>query len=93
MTLLFLVPALFMFAVSLVFIRFFPYVMSFLAWLVQRLGSVPTVLAMRHLLVCRFHPAAAAADLTLSLAAFTGSMAQTLDQHHTDSAYYRWVAT
>ncbi|MGI6208884.1 MAG: FtsX-like permease family protein [Anaerolineae bacterium] len=89
--LLFLVPALFMFAVSLVFIRFFPYVMSFLAWLVQRLGSVPTVLAMRHLARSAgfYTGPLLLLILTLSLAAFTGSMAQTLDQHHTDSAYYR----
>ncbi|NPV09970.1 MAG: FtsX-like permease family protein [Anaerolineae bacterium] len=89
--LLFLVPALFMFAASLVFIRFFPLVMSFLAWLVQRLGNVPMVLAIRHLArsASFYTGPLLLLILTLSLAAFTGSMARTLDQHNSDSVYYR----
>ena len=89
--LLFLVPALFLFAAALLFIRAFPYVMSFLSWVVQRVGGVPTVLAMRHLARSAgfYTGPLLLLILTLSLAAFTASMAQTLDQHNTDSVYYR----
>ncbi|MHB0875283.1 MAG: ABC transporter permease [Anaerolineae bacterium] len=89
--LLFLVPALFMFSSSLVFMRLFPYLMSFLAWVVQRLGSVPAVLAIRHLArsATFYTGPLLLLVLTLSLAAFTASMAQTLDQHNGDSVYYR----
>ncbi|MGQ9552474.1 MAG: ABC transporter permease [Anaerolineae bacterium] len=89
--LLFLVPALFMFAASLVFMRLFPYLMSFLAWIVQRLGSVPAVLAIRHLArsASFYMGPLLLLILTLSLAAFTASMAYTLDQHNGDSVYYR----
>lgn len=89
--LLFLVPALFMFAGSLVFMRVFPLIMSFLAWIVQRLGNVPAVLAIRHLArsASFYTGPLLLLILTLSLAAFTASMAQTLDQHNTDSVYYR----
>ena len=89
--LLFLVPALFMFSTSLFFIRFFPYLMSFLAWFVQRTGSVPTVLAIRHLSRSAgyYTGPLLLLILTLSLATFTASMAGTLDQHNRDSVYYR----
>ncbi len=89
--LLFLVPALFMFSTSLFFIRFFPYVMSFLAWFVQRAGNVPMVLAIRHLSrsASFYTGPLLLLILTLSLATFTASMAWTLDQHNTDSVYYR----
>ncbi len=89
--LLFLVPALFLFAASLLFIRFFPYLMSFLAWVVQRMGSVPTVLAIRHLArsASFYTGPLLLLILTLSLAAFTASMALTLDQHNGDAVYYR----
>lgn len=89
--LLFLVPALFMFSSSLVFMRLFPYLMSFLAWVVQRLGSVPSVLAIRHLArsATFYTGPLLLLILTLSLAAFTASMAQTLDQHNGDSVYYQ----
>jgi len=88
--LLFIVPALFLFAGSLIFIRVFPYLMEFLAWLVQRLGSVPAVLAIRHLARSAgfYTGPLLLLILTLSLAGFTASMAETLDQHNGDSVYY-----
>jgi putative ABC transport system permease protein len=89
--LLFLVPAMFMFAAGLFFMRFFPLIMSFLAWVVQRFGSVSGVLALRHLARSAgfYTGPLLLLILTLSLAAFTASMARTLDQHNYDSAYYR----
>ena len=89
--LLFLVPSLFMFSASLLFIRIFPYLMSFLAWVVQRLGSVPALLAIRHLArsAAFYTGPLLLLILTLSLAAFTASMARTLDEHNYDSVYYK----
>jgi len=84
-----LVPARFMFSTSLFFIRFFPYIMSLLAWFVQRTGTVPTVLAIRHLSRSAgfYTGPLLLLILTLSLATFTASMAGTLDQHNRDSVY------
>ena len=89
--LLFIVPALFMFAASLVFMRLFPFLMSFLAWVVQRIGGVPAVLAIRHLArsATFYTGPLLLLILTLSLASYTASMAYTLDLHNTDSVYYR----
>ncbi|MFH1929880.1 MAG: FtsX-like permease family protein [Chloroflexota bacterium] len=88
--LLFLVPTLFIFALSLVLIRIFPLLMSALAWVSGRFPGTPSVLALRHL-------ARSSRDyvgplllliLTLGLAAFTASMALTLDRALVDQVYY-----
>jgi len=88
--LLFLVPTLFIFALSLLLIRLFPLLMSALAWVSGRLPGTPSVLALRHL-------ARSSRDyvgplllliLTLGLAAFTSSMALTLDRALVDRVYY-----
>lgn len=89
--LLFLVPALACFALALVFIRIFPRVTEALAWLVARLPGVSLLLALRHLART---PGAYTGPLlllilTLSLAAFTASMAVTLDHHLSDQVYYQ----
>jgi len=93
--LLFLVPSLTIFAVSLVMIRFFPLIMEFLAWLTgQIVRSVSVVLALRQLarVSRQYTGALLLLILTLSLATFTASMARTLDQSLTDSMYYKWGA-
>jgi putative ABC transport system permease protein len=89
--LLFLVPALFCFALTLVCIRFFPVLMSALAWLAERLPGASLLLALRHLARSPAHYVGPLAllILTLSLATFTASMAQTLDAHLTDQVYYQ----
>jgi putative ABC transport system permease protein len=88
--LLFLVPALFCLALSLLFVRLYPALAQAAAWLAARLPGVAALLTFRQLsrasgsyagpllLLC----------LTLSLAAFSASMARTLDAHLADQVYY-----
>ena len=88
--LLFLVPAIGALALTLLIIRILPFFMSILAWLAARSGSVGFLLATRYL---SRDPAFYTTPLillilTLSLSAFTASLAQTLDNHMFDKNYY-----
>jgi putative ABC transport system permease protein len=89
--LLFLVPTLFIFALGLLFIRFFPWLMSGLAWLAGLLPGTPSVLALRHLARSSRQVTAPLLllILTLGLATFTASMALTLDHHLVHRTYYQ----
>ncbi|UCC61428.1 MAG: ABC transporter permease [Anaerolineae bacterium] len=89
--LLFLVPTLFIFALGLLFIRLFPLLMTALAWLSGWLPTTPPVLALRHLARSSQHYTGPLLllILTLGLAAFTASMALTLDDHLLDQVYYQ----
>lgn len=89
--LLFIVPLLFCFSLALLFARFFPLVMSALAWLVKWLPGAPALLAMRQLArsANQYTGPLLLIGLTLSLATFTASMASTLDNHLTDQVYYQ----
>ena len=89
--LLFLVPSLGIFALTLFILRILPIVMAGTAWIVSRVGGVGILLASRHL---SRTPGFYAAPLTLlvltlSLSAFTASLAQTLDHHLYDQMYYQ----
>ena len=89
--LLLLAPALLLFALSLVSLRFLPRILGLLAWLFARLPGVAIVTALRFL---SRTPRAYGGPvllimLTLGLATFTASMARTLDQHSQDRAHYR----
>ena len=89
--LLFLVPALGIFALTLFVLRLLPSVMGCIAWLSSRTSGVGVLLAARHLART---PGLYAAPvvllvLTLSLSAFTASLAQTLDHHLYDQVYYQ----
>ncbi len=89
--LLFLVPALTIFAVSLFAIRIFPLVMEVLAWISgQVVRAVSVVLAFRQLarVSKQYTGSLLLLILTLSLATFTASMARTLDQSLIDHSYY-----
>ena len=93
--LLFLVPALGIFALTLFFLRLLPWFMSFLAWLIGRMGGgVGLLLATRQLArSAGFYTAPMILlVLTLSLSAFTATLAQTLDDHLFDQTYYRYGA-
>lgn len=89
--LLFLVPALGIFALTLVALRFLPLVMALLAWLAARTNVVGLLLASRHLSRNRglYTAPLILLVLTLSLSAFTTSLAQTLDDHLYDRIYYK----
>ena len=88
--LLLLAPTLYVFTLALVATRLFPLLMTGLEWLVRHMGGVATVTALRYLART---PSAYTGPvlllvLTLSLATFTASMAQTLDRHLVDQVYY-----
>ena len=88
--LLFLVPALGIFALTLFILRLLPAIMTIIAWIASRLGGIGILLAARHL---SRSPGFYSAPLvllvlTLSLSAFTASLAETLDTHLYDQTYY-----
>ncbi len=89
--LLFLVPALFCFSLALLFLRFFPLLMGVLAWLANWLPGVTPLLILRQLArsAGQYTGPLLLLSLTLSLAAFSASMAVTLDGHLTDRVYYQ----
>jgi putative ABC transport system permease protein len=87
---LFLVPALAMLALTLLFIRLVPLLLRLLAWVFARLPGVTLVLAMRQLartpglyVVPMF-----LLMLTLALATFTASVASTLDSYLDQKTHY-----
>jgi putative ABC transport system permease protein len=89
--LLFLVPALGALALTLLVLRLLPLIMMVIAWIASRTNSVGFLLATRYL---ARDPGFYTAPLillilTLSLSAFTASLAQTLDNHLYDQSYYR----
>lgn len=89
--LLFLIPALGAFAMTLLVLRVLPIIMRFIAWVAGKTNSVGFLLATRYL---ARDPGFYTAPLvllvlTLSLSTFTASLAQTLDNHLYDSTYYR----
>jgi len=93
--LLFLAPSLAIIAVSMVLIRFFPLVMEALARLTGAWSrETSVVLAFRQLARASGHYTGALLllILTVSLAAFTASMARTLDQSLVDRMYYQYGA-
>ena len=88
--LLFLVPTFFLFALSLFFVRIFPRLMELLAWFAGKLPGAAPVLAFRHLARSsgQYIGPLLLIILTISLAAFTASMAGTLERNIVDKAYY-----
>ena len=89
--LLFLVPALAAFALTLVVLRLLPLGMRGIAWLAGRTESVGVLLTARHLARTNGDYAAPLIllILTLSLSTYTASLAQTLDNHAVDQMQYQ----
>ena len=87
---LFVVPILFVFGLALLTIRAYPWAMRLLAWLANAWRGSVAVLALRHLArsVRQYVGPLLLLILTLSLAVFTASMAQTLDAHTWARSYY-----
>lgn len=89
--LLFLLPALAVFSLTLFFLRLLPWLMEGLSWLLFRTNSVGLLMAVRHLART---PRAYATPLillvlTVSLSVFTASLALTLDYQLYDDHLYR----
>ena len=89
--LLFLVPALGIFALTLFFLRLMPLVMSGIAWFVSHTKAVGLLMAVRHLARTPnfYNTPLILLVLTLSLSAFTASLASTLDEHLVDNQFYQ----
>ena len=89
--LLFLVPALGIFALTLFFLRLMPVIMAILAWIAGRTRAVGLLMATRHLARTPgfYTTPLILLVLTLSLSAFTASLASTLDTNLTDQMRYR----
>jgi putative ABC transport system permease protein len=88
--LLFLVPALGIFALTLFILRLIPPIMKAIAWIGSNTKSVGLLLAARHLsrTPSSYSTPLILLVLTLSLSAFTASLAQTLDNHLHDQQFY-----
>jgi putative ABC transport system permease protein len=89
--LLFLVPALGIFALTLFFLRLMPVIMAIIAWIAGRTRAVGLLMASRHLARTPgfYTTPLILLVLTLSLSAFTASLAFTLDTSLSDQMYYR----
>jgi putative ABC transport system permease protein len=89
--LLFLVPALGIFALTLFFLRLMPVIMAIIAWIAGRTRAVGLLMATRHLARTPgfYTTPLILLVLTLSLSAFTASLAATLDGNLIDQMRYR----
>ncbi len=89
--LLFLTPALAVFACALFLLRVVPWLTKGLAWLLAYMGGIGSLLAARQLARTPggYSTPLMLLTLTLSLSAFTASLAATLDNHLYDRNYYR----
>jgi putative ABC transport system permease protein len=89
--LLFLVPSLVVLTVALLFLRLVPLLMGITGWLAMRTRSVGVLLAARHLSRSpgTYNTPLVTLIFTLSLSAYTASLAFTLDSHLYDQSYYR----
>ena len=89
--LLLLLPALTIFALTLLFLRFLPRVMQLLSWLVAQGNSVSLLQAVRYLArTPRYYTTPLGLlVLTIALAVFTASLARTVDLQLYDQSYYQ----
>jgi putative ABC transport system permease protein len=89
--LLLLVPALFIFATSLVFLRFFPLLIEGLSRLGSRHFGVSVLLGLRHIgrMPGQYTRLVLLLTLTLALGTFAASVAMTLDRNYNDRVYYQ----
>jgi putative ABC transport system permease protein len=88
--LLFLIPALCVFSLSLFFMRLMPLLVSAVAWLSGKTGSVGLLMASRQLsrTPSFYVTPLMLLILTLSLSAYTASLAVTVDRHLYDQTFY-----
>jgi putative ABC transport system permease protein len=87
----FLGPTLFALGNTLLFIRLWPYLLRFAAKIVAYGNSIALLLALRELTrsISRYRGGLLMMCFTLSLTAFTASMASTIDRSLVDSVNYR----
>jgi putative ABC transport system permease protein len=88
--LLFLIPALVVFSLTLLFLRFLPLIMGAVSWLLAQTNSIGLLMAARQLarMPRLYVMPLILLVLTVSLAVFTASLAQTLDFQLYDESRY-----
>jgi putative ABC transport system permease protein len=88
--LLFLIPALCVFSLSLFFMRLMPLLVSAVAWISSKTRSVGLLMASRQLsrTPSFYVTPLMLLILTLSLSAYTASLAVTVDRHLYDQTFY-----
>jgi putative ABC transport system permease protein len=89
--LLLLVPALGIFALTLMILRLLPFIMTIVSWIASKTNSVGMLMAARYLARTSggYTAPLILLILTLSLSTFTASLAQTLDRHTHDQNFYK----
>lgn len=89
--LLVLVPAMGIFAFTLLTLRILPLIMALISRILAFTPSIGLLAATRHLArtTGNYHAPIILLVLTLSLSTFTATLAQTLDQHLNDQIYYK----
>ncbi len=89
--LLLLVPALFIFACSLVFLRIFPFLIEGLSRAGGRFFGVSVLLGLRQIgrMPGQYTRLVLLLTLTLALGTFAASVAMTLDRNYNDRVYYQ----
>jgi len=89
--LLLLLPAMTIFALTLLFLRFLPWIMQLVGWLVARSNSVSLLQAVRYLArTPRYYTIPLGLlVLTIGLAVFTASFARTIDLQLYDQSFYQ----
>lgn len=90
--LLFFVPAIFLFACGLLFIRLFPWVLKLVFLLTKRFRSIPVYLTMTQLSrsAKQYHPVMLLLTLTLGLGVYSAATARTIDLNSTESSLYQY---
>lgn len=89
---LFFVPALFIFAAGLFFLRIFPWILRFLSWMGRKIFPVPIYLTLTQLSrsSSSYYPLMILLVLTLGLGVYNASAARTIDLNSTERTLYRY---
>lgn len=89
--LLLLVPSVWIFAVALIAMRFFPVVVELFSWIGGRVFPLSVTLGLKHIArtPVQYSRLVLLLVLTLALGTFSASMAQTLDQNYADHIMYQ----
>jgi len=89
--LLLLVPAIFIFAWALVFLRIFPHLVNGLSFIGNRVFPVSVMLGLRQIgrMPGQYTRLVLLLTLTLALGTFAASVAKTLDRNYNDRVYYQ----
>lgn len=89
---LFFVPALFIFAAGLFFLRIFPWILRLLSWMGRKIFPVPIYLTLTQLSrsSSSYYPLMILLVLTLGLGVYNASAARTIDLNSTERTLYRY---